>query len=145
MARHVLILNTRADRLRAHHGIDRAPNGYVLELREPKRSDEQNRALWGLLNQIQRQRPEHNGVAMTPELWKATFMDALNSECTIMPKLDGKGFFPLHSTSRLTKAEFADLLTLMLAWCAQEGLSIDHFDGNQGGADKLNKRAPVAA
>lgn len=128
MSRHLIQLNTRADRMKAHLGVDRAPQGYTLELREPKRSDEQNRALWSLLNQIQRQRPEHNGVPMTPELWKATFMDALNSECTIMPKLDGRGFFPLHSTSRLGKSEFADLLTLMLAWCAEQGLAVEHFD-----------------
>ncbi len=127
MSRHLLTL-TKATRAKAHLGVDRAPDGWTLELREPKRSDEQNRALWGLLHQIQRQRPEHRGVPMTPELWKVVFMDALGSEMTLMPKLDGGGFFPLHSTSRLTKGEFANLLELMLAWAAQEGLRIDHFD-----------------
>lgn len=133
MTRHILILS-RETRARAHLGIDRAPNGWTLELREAKRTDEQNRALWSLLNQIQRQRPEHRGIPMSPELWKAVFMDALNSECTVMPKLDGPGYFPMHSTSRLTKAEFADLLTLMLAWCAGEGLAVEHFDGEGKGA-----------
>ena len=127
MSRHLLTL-TKANRALAKQGIDRAPDGYVLELREPKRSDEQNRALWSLLNQIHRQRPEHNGIRMTPELWKATFMDALSSEMTLMPKLEGNGYFPMHSTSRLTKGEFAGLLTVMLAWAAREGLQIEHFD-----------------
>jgi hypothetical protein len=128
MSRHILTLATKADRQKAHVGIDRAPDGWTLELREAKRTDPQNKALWGLLNQIQKQRPIHNGVNMTPELWKATFLDALNSECTIMPKLDGNGFFPMHSSSRLTKGEFVDLLSLMLAWCAEQGLDIRHFD-----------------
>jgi hypothetical protein len=127
MSRHIISLNTKTDRLKAHQGVDRAPPGYVLELREPKRSDEQNRALWSLLNQIQRQRPEHRGVQMTPDLWKIVFMDALGSEGTIMPKLDQPGFF---ATPRLTKTEFADLITLILAWSAREGLTIEHFDGD---------------
>jgi hypothetical protein len=128
MTRHILTL-TKGNRAKAVQGVVKAPDGYVLELREPKRSDEQNAALWGLLNQIQRQRPTHNGVKMTPELWKTVFMDALGAEMRMLPKLDGDGFFPIgHSTSRLTKGEFADLLTLMLAWCAREGLRVEHFD-----------------
>ena len=143
MSRHILTLNAR-NRPLAHRGVDKAPDGYVMELREPKRTDEQNSALWGLLNQIQKQRPTHNGVRMTPELWKATFMDALGAEMRMLPKLDGDGFFPIgHSTSRLTKGEFANLLELMLAWCAREGLTVDHFDGQ--GPGSAEQAPPVAA
>ena len=117
----------------AHAGVDRAPDGYVMELREAKRSDPQNAALWGALNQIQKQRPSHNGVKMTPDLWKVVFMDALGSEMAMMPKLAGDGYFPTgHSSSKLTKAEFANLLTVILAWAAREGLTIDHFDDGEG-------------
>jgi hypothetical protein len=128
MSRHVLTLSRRNREL-AVQGVRRAPDGYVLELREAKRSDPQNSALWGLLNQVQRQRPTHNGVPMTPDLWKATFMDALGVEIAYLPKLDGPGYFPAgHRSSKLTKGEFAGLLTLILAWCAQEGLTVEHFD-----------------
>jgi hypothetical protein len=130
MARHILTL-TKANRAKAIIGVTNAPDGWVLELREPKRSDEQNSALWGLLNQIQRQRPTHNGVKMTPELWKATFLNALGSEMRMLPTLDGQGYFPLgYRSSLLTKHEFSNLLELMLAWAAQEGLTIEHFDGS---------------
>ena len=132
--RHSILL-TQANHAKALKGVTAAVakgkggKPWVLELREPKRSDDQNRALWGLLNQIQRQRPKHNGVAMTPELWKATFMDALGTEMRMMPKLEGDGYFPMgHSTSSLTVAQFRDLLDLMLAWCAKEGLAVEHFD-----------------
>ena len=143
MSRHIITL-TKSNRWRAHQGVDRAPDGYVMELREAKRSDPQNSALWGLLNQIHRQRPTHNGVAMTPELWKAVFMDALGSEMRMLPKLEKDGLFPAgHSTSALTKAEFANLLTLMLAWSAREGLTIEHFDGQE--PERAQQAAPVAA
>jgi hypothetical protein len=144
MARHILTL-TQHNRKKAIVGVTAAPNGYVLELREPKRSDEQNSALWGLLHQIQKQRPKHNGVSMTPDLWKAVFMDALGAEMRMLPKLDGDGFFPIgHSTSRLTKGEFADLLTIMLAWCAREGLTIEHFDDGQGAREGQEPSARAA-
>lgn len=142
MTRHILTL-TRGNRSLAKTGVDRAPDGYVMELREAKRSDPQNSALWGLLHQIQRQRPTHNGVRMSPDLWKAVFMDALGAEMRMLPKLDSDGFFPIgHSTSRLTKGEFADLLTVMLAWCARSGVTVEHFDGAEdGGAKQAPPRA----
>ncbi len=128
MSRHLLTL-TRHNRQKAIQGVSAAPDGYVLELREPKRTDEQNAALWSLLNQIQKQRPTHNGVAMTPELWKVTFIQALGTEMKLLPMLEGDGFFPTgHSSSRLTKQEFSDLLELILEWCARNGISIDHFE-----------------
>lgn len=103
--------------------------GMVLEVREAKRTDDQNSALWGLLAQIAKQRPTHNGVKMTAELWKCVFMQALGMEMTFLPTLDGTGMFPMGlRSSKLTKGEFSDLLELILAWCASEGLAVEHFD-----------------
>ena len=72
---------------------------WSLRVREPKRTDDQNAALgWGLrLNQIQRQTARPSGNWREdgrPMLWKATFMDALGMEVTLLPKLDGDGYFP---------------------------------------------------
>lgn len=128
MSRALISLTGAYQRNLAKRWIDKAPADWTVEVREPKRSDPQNKALWSLLNQIQRQRPVHMGVKMTPDLWKATFMDALGCEVTILPKLEGDGFFPTHSTSQLGKGEFANLLELILAWTAREGLTIKHFD-----------------
>lgn len=145
MSRHIITL-TSHNRPVAHRGVDKAPDGWTLELREAKRSDEQNRALWGLLGQIQKQRPKHNGVRMTTELWKEVFMQALGVEMLMLPTLDGDGYFPLgHRSSKLTKSEFANLLTLMLAWCAKEGLTVEHFDDVDGQGRGGGNVASVAA
>lgn len=148
MSRHVLTL-TRTNRAKAVEGVLRAPDGYVLELREARRTDDQNRALWGLLNQIQKQRPTHNGMKMTSDTWKAVFMHALGVEMVFLPTLDCDGVFPMgHRSSQLTKAEFAGLLELMLAWAAKEGLAIEHFDefdSSQGGSGGKTNLAPEAA
>ena len=147
MSRYPLRLTPGA-RDQAHAWVDKAlslwqPGApYVLEIREPKRSDAQNAALWGLLGQIQKQRPTHNGVGMTPELWKSVFMQAAGHEIVFVPTLDGDGMFPIgHRSSRLTKGEFADLLTFILAWCAREGLTIEHFDDEAANTNEPHGRA----
>lgn len=129
MTRFLVTIHSQRDRAVAMRAAERAPEGYTVEVREAKRSDDQNRALWGLLNQIQRQRPTHNGVSMTAETWKSVFLQALGAEMVFVPTLDGTGMFPLgHRSSQLTKAEFTGLLELMLAWCAEQGLRVEHFD-----------------
>lgn len=144
MTRHILTL-TKGNRDKAVHGVKHAPDGWTLELREPRRTDDQNRALWGLLNQIQKQRPKHLGVQMTAETWKAVFLQALGTEMVFVPTLDGSGMFPLgHRSSQLTKAEFTGLIELMLAWCASEGIEVEHFDDGQGGSGAKNSRPEAA-
>lgn len=116
---------------------------WTLEIREPTRTDEQNQAIHGLIDQIIRQRPEHNGIRMDKALWKAAFMQALGEEIRFLPTLDGKGVFPIGlSTSRLSVSRFAELMEFILAWCATEGLTVQHFDGDQDRAAP-NKAAPM--
>lgn len=145
VTRFIVILNTARDRAIAKQAIERAPAGYAVDIKESKRSDEQNRALWGLLNQIARQRPRHNGVKMDAELWKCVFMQALGVEMKLLPTLDGDGFFPIgHRSSQLTVSQFSALIEVMLAWCAREGLEIKHFDDGQGRGDANNVSSEAA-
>ena len=134
MTSHPLPL-TPGNRKRAHAWVDRALSlfkpgqAWVMELREAKRSDDQNAALHGLIQQIVRQRPVHNGVRMDMALWKASFMQALGEEVRFVPTLDGDGVFPIGlRTSALSKARFAELIEFILAWCAREGIEVQHFD-----------------
>jgi hypothetical protein len=135
MTERALLKLTPSERAKAHAWLDRALSlwqpgaAWVMELREAKRSDEQNAALWSLLGQIQKQRPRHNGVQMTTETWKALFLHALGHEMSFVPTLDGTSMLPLGlRSSKLTKREFSDLLEFILAWTAREGLAIEHFD-----------------
>lgn len=129
MSRPLVILNTKAKRQTAAAWCMNAEDGTVIEFRQPKRTDAQNAAFWGLLTQVQRQRPIHNGVRMTKELWKSVFMQAWGAEITFVPTLDGDGMFPMGlRSSKLSKAEAADLITFILAWCAREGLVVEHFE-----------------
>lgn len=122
---------------KAHAWVEKAlrAGDKVMEIRDRKRTDDQNAALWSLLGQIQKQRPTHNGVKMTPELWKAVFMQAAGAEVVFVPTLEDGGMFPLGlRSSQLTKTEFSDLLECVLAWTAREGLEIEHFDDRRAAA-----------
>lgn len=134
MSRNLLRLTPGARR-DAHAWVDRALSlwtlgkPYTLEIREPKRSDEQNAALHGLIAQIIKQRPVHNGVRMDMALWKASFMQALGEEVRFVPTLDGDGVFPIGlKTSALTVARFSELIEFILAWCAREEITVQYFD-----------------
>lgn len=130
-----IIIRTGRDRQRALNWVHNAPEGTVVEFKQKNRTGDQNAAMWSILTQVLRQRPEHNGVKMSGVLWKAVFMQALGAELVMLPTLDGQGLFPFgHRSSKLTVAEMSDLIEFMLAWCAHEGLTIEHFDGDERAA-----------
>lgn len=122
MTRALVTLNSHAARERFCNWIMRAPLGWVAEIREPRRTGPQNDLLWGVLSDIAAQKRWH-GVKLEPADWKLIFMAALNKEMRIVPNLDGTGFVNLgQSSSKLTKSEFSDLLEIVLAWAAREGV-----------------------
>lgn len=130
MERPCVIIRTDADKARAIRWIEGAPAGTVVEFkRKGGRSADQNSAMWSILTQITRQRPHHNGVKMSAALWKAVFLDALGRETVMLPTLEGDGLFPFgHRSSQLTVPEMSDLITLMMAWSASNGVEIEHFE-----------------
>lgn len=92
----------------------------TLEVRPEKRSDAQNRRLWAMLRDISVQVDWH-GQKLTDEEWKHVFTASLKRQKAV-PGLDG-GFVVLgQSTSKMTKAEMAELQELMEAFGTQQGV-----------------------
>ena len=109
--------------------VNSLPLGTKVEIGDESRTARQNRAIHGLIGQIIKQHPQHNGVRLSMAAYKAVFMTGLGEETEWVPNLDGTGMVPVGlSTSQLPKRQFADLITFVLAWCAREGLTVDHFD-----------------
>lgn len=114
-------LNPRTRALAAER-LSKAPDGWVMELRDRTRSTEQNSALWASLTDVSIQ-VEWHGVRLTAEDWKLVFMDALNQEMRLVPNVSGTGFINLgRSSSKLTKQEFSDLLELIRAFGSEKGV-----------------------
>lgn len=88
---------------------------------EPKlRSWMQNRRMWAMLTDVSKQVDWH-GQRLTKEEWKDVFTAALKRQ-KVVPGIDG-GFVVLgSSTSKMTIPEMGDMMTLMEAFGAQQGV-----------------------
>ena len=89
----------------------------TLEIRPEKRSDAQNRRLWAMLRDISQQVDWH-GSKLSDDEWKDVFTAALKRQ-KVVPGLDGGFVVCGQRTSRMTKAEMAELQDLIEAFGAQ--------------------------
>lgn len=92
----------------------------VVEVKQEKRSLAQNARLWAMLTDISRQ-VEWYGQKLSPEDWKNVFTAALKKTRAV-PGIDGGIVVLGQSTSRMTKAEMAELQELMEAFGAEKGV-----------------------
>lgn len=98
----------------------------VLELRDEKRSDPQNRRMWAMLGDISKQ-VDWYGQRLSAEDWKHVLSASLTKQ-RVAPGIDG-GFVVLGlSTSKMTKAEMSELQELMEAFGADKGVKFSTTD-----------------
>ncbi len=122
MSRATITLDRRARREQAARWVWSAPDGTRLTFAEAKRTTDQNRLFWDLLTDVARQVLWH-GLRLSADDWKLVFMDSLNQEMRLVPNLDGTGFINLgRSSSNLSVKEMAELIELILAFGAREGV-----------------------
>lgn len=122
MSKALLVLWNDAMRAKAHAWIDKAEKETRVTFQGPKRTLDQNAAMWAKLTEIAEQKPYH-GIRLLPDDYKLLFLDALKREVRMVPNLDGNGFVSLgRSSSDLSKDDMNDLLTLIDAWAAQNGI-----------------------
>ena len=100
--------------------IQRAPADSVVRISAPKRSEDQNAKLWAMISDVSRAKPE--GRAHTPEVWKCLFMSACGHAVQFEMGLDNRPFPIGFSSSKLTKAEFADLITTVQEYGDRHGV-----------------------
>jgi hypothetical protein len=122
MSRHLITLTSKANRERAMHYVSIAPDGTRVEYKAAKRTLPQHDRMWAMLTDIAAQK-RHCGRKYTPDQWKVIFLNALGREADFIPSLDEKTFVPIYSSSDLSKSEMSDLLELMAAWGAQNGVT----------------------
>lgn len=116
---HTVIL--RANRELAHRMVECAPAGSVMTVKKPSRSLDQNAKLWAMLTEISAAKPE--GRELTPDVWKAIFMHALDHAQRFEMALDGKGMVPVgFRSSKLTKEQMGDLLEVITEYGARHGV-----------------------
>lgn len=106
-------------------GLDKAPVEVALRHQDGKRTLDQNKKLWPMLTDVSRQVQWHVNGAMgylAPEDWKDILTAGLDSEQRVAPGING-GFVMLGKrTSKMRKAEFAQLIELIYAFGSQHGV-----------------------
>lgn len=120
--------NNLKDAFRA--AFDRASKQVLLGtheivLREEKRSNDANRKLWAMLNDVASQIELCVNGRMqraAPEDWKAVFTAALNREQRMAMGLDGGVVFLGTRTSKMRRREFSELIELIYAAGTERGV-----------------------
>lgn len=118
------ILSTEFARKRAIELIVAAPDGWVQEVREPRRTNAQNDLLWSRLTDVSKAKPMDRDHS--PEIWKCIFMDALPDaafKALWVPALEGDGVVNTgHRSSKLSKSQMSDLIESIQAYGAEHGV-----------------------
>lgn len=123
MSRHLIPINSTANRARAARYVAQAPFGTRVEFKASKRTLPQNDRMWAMLTDISTQK-EHAGRKYPPDVWKILFMQACGRETQFLPSLDGTTFLPLgYRSSDLSKTEMSELIECMFAWGAENGVT----------------------
>lgn len=101
--------------------IAKAPDGYVVKIAAENRRDAQNRKLWPMLGDIQKQVPGF--ATFSAEDIKNRFLNALGAEMRFLPTLEGEGMFPVGmKSSTLTVAQFSALVELVYQFGAKHSV-----------------------
>lgn len=113
----------RGNRDTAHHIVDCAPVGSILNVKPPRRTLDQNAKLHAMISEVARAKPQ--GRDYPVEIWKPLFLAMAGHKVRFEPALDGNGVVPIgFRTSRLSKAECAELIECIYAYAAEHGVEL---------------------
>ena len=116
-----VIIRGQSQRDLAKRLIDAAPIDAIVSVKEATRNDDQNALMWVLLSDISRAKP--NGRRHTPDMWKSLMMKACGHHVQFLEGLDGEPFPIGFRSSRLTVRQMADLITFILAYGDENGVT----------------------
>ncbi|HEY6009909.1 MAG TPA: recombination protein NinB [Nitrospirota bacterium] len=108
--------------------IRSAPDGYLVEVKEPTRNAEQNRALHALLADIVKARTLWAGREWDIDSWRAIFASAyaraVNLPVQTIPGLEGEFVALRPSTARMSKSELSALIDYVSAFCVKRNIPL---------------------
>ena len=115
-----VILRGKPQRDLARQMIEAAPQDAVVRIAPQSRTLDQNALLWCLLSDVARSKPM--GRRHTAEVWKELFCHACGHAVQFEIGLNDQPFPTGFRTSKMSKAQMADLITFILAWGDEQGV-----------------------
>jgi hypothetical protein len=105
----------------ACHKIGLAPDGWIVSIKEPTRTNIQNARMWAMLTDLSQQKA--GGREATPEEWKFLVMNACKFECEFLHSLDtGRPFAVGFRSSQLSVKQMGTLIDWMMAYGDEQGI-----------------------
>lgn len=113
-------------RQRALSAVANAPDGMVVEIKEPTRSLEQNAKLHAMLEDVANQ-VEWHGMKLHKDIWKrictAAMLREIGESPMLVPSLDGHGIEIIYEkTSTMGKRMMAALIEWVYAFGSEKGV-----------------------
>lgn len=120
----IYILAHSTARQRAAQAVQDAPDGFVVEVREPRRSRDQNDMLHALLSELGEQLGwKWNGFTIDLDDLKSIFVAAHRKidgrNARVLPGIEGEPVLMGWRTRDMSKREMGDLITMIQAWQAE--------------------------
>lgn len=121
------LLNTPTCR-EAQDAIMRAPNGYVCEIRPPRRKDDQSAKFHAICNDLAKAKVEWAGKPRDAADWKFLLISAhavaTNDPGELLLGLEGERVMLRESSAAMSVARMSSLLEYTIAWAAQRGIQL---------------------
>jgi NinB protein len=108
--------------------IARAPDGYVVKVSEPTRSNDQNARFHAICNDLARSELTWAGKRRTLAQWKALLVSghavATKEQSEIVPGIEGEFINIRESTALMSKRRSSSLIEYAQAFCAMNGVRL---------------------
>jgi hypothetical protein len=124
----ILILANPAVRARALRLVSEAPDGWVVDLREPKRNEDQSALFHAICSALAASDLEWAGKRRDKDSWKILLVSghavATKIGAEMIPGLENEFVNIREATSTMGRKRMASLIEYSLALCAQHGVEI---------------------
>lgn len=153
MTRRIFTIANPRLRERALACVREARDGSRVEVKGPKRSNDQNAAMWVMLGDVAEQvawQVQGATRKLDTEAWKLVFLDALRREhrdqMLLVPNIDHTGFVDISGkhSSDLSGEEMHDLLTIIRAFGDQHSVDWSEPKG-KAPPERLREGPPLEA
>jgi hypothetical protein len=124
----ILILANAAVRSRALRLVSDAPEGWVVDIREPKRNEDQSALFHAICSDLAASDLEWAGKRRGKDAWKVLLISghtvATKEGVEMVPGLENEFVNIREATSTMGRKRMASLIEYSLALCAQHGVEI---------------------
>lgn len=132
MSKQYFVLSHDAARQRAAQAVMSAPDGFIVEIKEPNRSLEQNAKFHALCNDIAKSGYQFAGKPRKPSAWKVLLVSghavATDEGSEIVPGIEGEFVNIRESTASMSVKRGASLIEYTLAYCHANGIPTHEYD-----------------